>query len=285
MAAKQYKKRKYATKAVRKQKGKLSYADAHNFKFMNPTTGICNSANVPASFGNGNYIKVVDNVSGVSSFAGTFQFSAGQVPQLSAMCPYFDRYKVNKISVKVIPENNMASPVGNGILPVMKIIHDYDDNTTTTANTAQIWARRGKVHRLDKPFTVSFVPRVIYNGQQVGANVPVPVLIQKCPWLNCSPTGQQIWLYGLKFAVRDWYASGIMVCRFEITYSVSFKEQLNYGLTQNISDFGIPLVSQLPDQRYVDGQGNVWDNPEFTGVPLLVADLSGNLSEYVPPPV
>jgi len=265
---------------------KTSYPDLHNFKFVNPSTGITNvlvatnQAVVP--FGNavglGNVSKSPSNL---TTFAGALQFLPANVPQLVSLAPYWDRYRVNSIKVRCIPEFNIADVVGSGAMPVMRVIHDYDDAIVSQLTAPQIWGRRGKEYRCDKPFSFSFVPRVNYNSNSLGVNAPM--LIQKCPWINCATTGLNIPLYGIKFGIRDWLCNATpntMILRFEITYFMSFKEQQNSTLTQNIWDFDLHLGPvELPDT--VDLSGNIYDP---SGNLLFTPDLSGNEIPYVPPP-
>lgn len=290
-------KRTWVTKAVakRNKKGKKSYPDTHNFKFMNPSTGITNTGAgataSPSAFGSGVALNKVDNAGGLCTFVGACLFSTASCPQMSQMAQYYDRFRINKIKVRIIPEVNMASTVGQGVLPTMKVVYDFDDNVLTGATAPSIWARRGKIFRLDKEHSFTFVPRVNYNTNNISGNIPM--LITKAPMMNCvaltSSSSNFVQLYGVKFAVKDWYCTSGSpvnqnVARFEITYFVSFKDQLNNSLGLNVADFNIPLPSQLPDQDYVDASGVIYDNPGDTD-PLYVPDASGNEVPYVPPPV
>ncbi len=263
----------------------ISYPDRANHKIMSQSTGILNfgAANLstPTAFGNGNLLGVVvKNVNNICNFMGAFIFNLNNCPQAFRMSQLWDRYKVNKIKVKVIPLNNVADVTGAGCIPQMRIVHDYDDNSTQPpANPNNIWARRGKTHRLDKPFTFEFIPRVNYNSVN-GQLASVPMLIQKAPWTNCTQIDSP--LYGVKFGVRDWYCNTTpnnLILRFDITYFVSFKEQQDPNLVQNMADWDLPLVAPI-DPEFIDVHGTITDS---ANVILYVSNSSGDEIPYVAP--
>lgn len=262
---------------------------------MAPSTGITNTGTganaTPSAFGSSIALNTVNNTGGLCTFVGACLFSTANVPQMSQMAQYFDRFRINKIKVRIIPEINYANTVGQGVLPVMKVVYDFDDNILTGATAPSIWARRGKEFRLDKEHSITFVPRVNYNTSNNSGNIPM--LIAKAPMMNCvaltNSNTNFVQLYGLKFAVKDWYCTAGSpvnqnVCRFEITYHITYKEQLNNSLGLSVADLGLPFDGQAPAEEFTDPTtGAIYDNAQFTGDPLYVPDGSGNEQPYVPP--
>ena len=292
---------KYSKKPYKKSKRKFNkksghkasaYPDKHNFKMMAEPTWLMNLAGTPASSGSINGTApgapprvgpVVDIKTRLASWCGSFLFSASRMPSFNAQSILFDRYKVNKIKLRIIPQITTASasfgaiqavPIAgvNGVIPVMRIYSDYDD--TFPENTLQsAWARRGRELRLDKEHTISFVPRVNYFGRSSDSGSS-PALIAKCPWINCN--NPNINLYGLKYAIKDFYLPGDNYVnnqiKFEITYYLSFKEQQNLTLPATIGDYMIPSEINVPDT--IDGSGNIYDP---SGNLILENDGSGNI--------
>lgn len=223
-----YKSKKSARK-YQKRKAKVSYPDRHNWKLEAGASVIYNSApNVVTAKGSsviGNVVKQRDNF---YQFGGVFNFSLDQcVATNNFLAANFDRYKINAIKIRVIPEMNFASVVGFGTLPTMKVCYDYDDANVPTVGDVEV--RRGKTYRLDKPFTINLLPKIgqqLYAGPSIN-NPPASYAAIKAGW--CNMAQRQIPHYGVKFMCRDWYANtspNDMQVRFIITYMLSVKEQL-----------------------------------------------------------
>jgi len=247
---KQYASKKKAAKYARR-KAKVSYPDRHNWKLdaganvvYNSSAGVVTAAGTSITIGN-----IVKQRSNIFQFGGAFDFNLDKC--LSTM-PYlaanFDRYKINAIKLRVIPENNFANVSGQGILPTMKVCFDYDDAKVPTVGDVEV--RRGKTHRLDKPFNIYLSPKVgavIYNTQANSGTSP-----QKAPWLNMASL--LIPHFGVKFMVRDWYAptslNDIQI-RFEITYMVSVKEQIAVGRAPSlVEDVDVRIPAETgPDEE------------------------------------
>lgn len=190
------------------------------------------------------------------NFGGAMMFALGNATNWPALSAYWDRVIVNEIKVRVVPEWNVAI-AGVSLLPTMRVVMDYDD--ASAPSSSQVWARRGKTHRLDKPFSFSFKPKVLYTSG-TGLN-----LIQKVPYLNNTSAGG-VNLYGVKFGVRDWpslpaNAPYSAVLRFEITYCVTMKEQQWINVPINVADLGLIPANQSPTvpTEYIDVSGNIYD--------------------------
>lgn len=164
--------------------------------------------------------------------------------------------RCNEIKVRVIPQCNYAL-AGLSTLPTMRVVMDYDDAVTPTSS--QMWARRGKTHRLDKPFSFSFKPKVLYTGT-TGLN-----LSQRAPFMN-NAGALTAPLYGVKFGVRDWPIPDALdtipnILRFEITYCLTMKEQQWINVPVNVTDYGLLLPGQVQPvaQETIDVSGNIYD--------------------------
>jgi len=247
---KQYASKKKAAKYARR-KAKVSYPDRHNWKLdaganviYNSSAGVCSAAGTSITIG-----KFVAQRNNYTQFGGAFDFNLNKcLSTTSYLAANFDRYKINAIKINVIPENNFANVSGQGILPTMKVVYDYDDSNVPSVGDVEV--RRGKTYRLDKPFSIYLSPKVgsvIYNTQTNSGTSPL-----KAPWLNMSSL--LIPHFGVKFMVRDWYApqtlNDIQV-RFVITYMVSVKEQIAVGRAPSLiedQDVRIPAETG-PDEE------------------------------------
>lgn len=213
---------------VRKALGlkRSKYPDAHSFKLQALETVISNGSSSIQTAGQVTIGTPSASANGVNlwDFGGYFNFYLAGTYQVSQLNTLFDRYKVNGIKVKVIPQQNFASTEGQASIPVIRMVHDYDD--ASAPSVGDVWARRGLERRLDKPFSLYFKPKVC-NQVWTGPTQPLAKSAVTCPWLDMGNTG--IPLYGLKFGIRNWQRTttpNTMVLRFEITYYVTMKEQI-----------------------------------------------------------
>lgn len=220
----------------RKWHGKRKYKDTYNFKLTGNENSIStlvgSSGPGVNAFGPG--LQITPNplpLNGVRCrFGGIMTFALSNTTQFTQLNTLFDRYKINGVRVRFIPEWNSADIIGVGLLPVMKVAMDLDDVTVPTLG--DIWSRRGKEYRLDKPFSVYVKPKTlhgIWGGSATNAIFPAGT--NKSVYLN---TGYgAVPHLGLKFGIKDWYApnspTANVVLRIETTYFVSFKEQINVG--------------------------------------------------------
>ena len=241
-------KKMYKAKKYNKFGKKTSiYRDAHSFKLQSNQNVITAQANGrPSEVGSAINIgtpTLMAYGNNLWEFTGSINYSLNQCAQQSQLCGLFDRYKINGVKVKIIPEFNISAQNGTGNLPVIKVINDFDDYNTSTATLA-VWARRGKEYRLDKPITLYVKPKMAGYAYRPGALSGYTAV--KCPYINC--TYPDVPLFGTKFAVKDWYsATGTNVnIRFEFTYYVTFKEQLNLGLadTLEVPAETVPVIDE-----------------------------------------
>lgn len=231
---KQYKKRKQAKRANKVKGMRPKYADTHSFKLQSIDTTIYNQSNagiiLPTASG-GTFIGSPNTQpNGTMWFGGSFNFLVSNALQWNQLNTLFDRVKVTGIKVKVIPTFNVNT-AALGVIPTMRMVYDYDDNSTPAVG--DVWSRRGVERRLNKPFSVYLKPKVLAMLFGTGiTSIPSP---KETQFMNCA-SAATVPLLGLKYAIKDWpigLAAGLGggLVRFEITYYVTFKEQIQVQRT------------------------------------------------------
>lgn len=219
---------------------RAKYADTHSFKTTSLDTSLTNIDAGGGTFipkANGQIVLAPNptNPAGNRTWlSGVFTFQAQYSNQWTQLNSLFDRYHVNGIKVRFIPEFNVQDGTLVTSVPTIKVVRDMDDNQTNTVG--DIWSRHGVTRRLDKPFSVYIRnPKVLTSVlafQGAGGNAVVSAGIAS-PYLNCG--NGNVHLLGLKFAIKDWpivknsYAPNV-VLRTEITYYFTFKQQINPNL-------------------------------------------------------
>ncbi len=153
--------------------------------------------------------------------AGYFQL--GQVPGSSEFTALFDVFRIACVRVKFIYGQNTQDPSATRSIPNLVLVHDYDDGTVLTGLTDYGQYTQCVVHRMDKPFTTSLVPRTstaVYNGAFTGYSTT-----QKDVWYDCASSGIQF--YGIKWAIDPVvYGAGSTVIgqlTLVIEYDLEFK--------------------------------------------------------------
>lgn len=244
---KQYKKRRAVRRARRVPGMQRKYADQHSFKLQSIDTRIYNANNggviVPVAAGS-TYVGAPQvQTNGTIWFGGSFNFLAQNALQWNQLNTLFDRVKVTGIKVKVVPQFNVNTATGISTIPTMRMVYDFDDNSTPAVG--DVWSRRGIDRRLDKPFSVYLKPKVLVNLFTAGAG-GIATAPKATQFLNTGSAGG-IPLLGIKYAVKDWpngapaSAGGPMV-RFEITYYMTFREQLQVGKALSEEEAQLPTV-------------------------------------------
>lgn len=286
--------RRAPRRKAKKSMKKTAYPDAHSFKFMQGNTVIFSSGasgNAGGPLGTGQILLSTNPVKSANSLwstTGAFSFNIN-VPQYALMAQYWDRVKLNKITIRVIPECNVADVQGPSIVPVMRFVKDYDDNIVPP-NVAWVWARRGKEYRCDKPFTLTLTPKIAtpFNGG-AGAQGFIPGavysgLVRPSTWVNTTQASNLPY-FGIKFGLKDFTgnSSNNNIIRFEVTYYLTFKEQFNPTASMTLADLHLPMPGQYKGDTYLvsDNSGNVYDQ---SGNLMFVPDASGNEVPYVPEP-
>lgn len=249
---KQYKKRRAARRGAKVKGMRSKYADAHSFKLLSIDTRIYNANNgglvVPIGAG-GTFIGANQTQpNGTTWFGGSFNFLAANALQWNQLNTMFDRVKVTGVKVKVVPQFNVNNATSITSIPTMRMVYDYDDNSTPAVG--DIWSRRGTDRRLDKPFSVYLKPKVLVN-LFTAAGGGIATAPKSTQYLNCASAGS-IPLLGIKYAVKDWpinatTSNGGPMVRFEITYYMTFKEQLQVGKSLSEQDAQVPTAEEEED--------------------------------------
>jgi len=293
MARSRYPRRARKSKKTKRSKKSLSYPDARNAKTQGMYTtlqaGLTTDGTKPAFTSTGILITATGAIAGnVGQVAGSFNFQIAQCPAWNSLSSGWDRYRVNKVHVKIIPTITQAiASVSQGV-PVMRVVKDYDDNFVTVQNAGgaagrslypmDIWARRGKEFRLNSNRTISFVPKIAAPAMSASAgatSVVYNATSVKCPWLNVTQSLVQ--LYGLKWAVKNFpFQTGTPVVpnlvQFEVTFDVSFSQQqyLTTGAFPSMTEMGMPIGNPVPCYYYTpsgvyDASDNLLAAPDADG--------------------
>lgn len=243
--------RRPARRNMRRKIRSTRYKDVHSFKlqanetivFNSGSIGIPNVSTKGPGLGIGNLtFGPAGGVVQTARFGGVYVSTANATTQWSQLNTLFDRYKIHGVRLTFIPEWNVQF-IGQGTIPVMKVVKDYDD--ATVPSVGDVWARQGREYRLNRPFSVYIRPKVgnaLYNGALTTA-----YSVQKAPYINTSYAAVPHW--GLKFAVKDWVAdqgSFYPNCtlRVEATYYMSFREQINIGAVGHTGEEAADEIEQ-----------------------------------------
>jgi len=229
----------------------MSYPDQHQFKFEVASPCIYNAAGGGGVRGTGCIVLGTPTTqrTNFSQFGGVINFNLAFLMAYDYFLKTnFDRYRINLIKVRVIPENNFSQVSGTGTLATMKIVRDYDDANLPTVGDIEI--RRGTTYLLNKPFSFSLKPKMltgIYSPAVTGSAV-IPAGVKKADWINMGYA--QVPHLGIKFMVRDWFNAGNdLQVRFQITYMVSVREQLQVGRAPSLQNDAAPdgIEELFPD--------------------------------------
>jgi len=244
--------RKYAKKGRRKMYRKRSikprFPDGLNVKLQHNTISLSNTpAGVPTAIGSGcqtlPFPGAVINGITFNDITGAFLFRLRDSLQWNQFATLYDRCKLLGAKVTFIPQWSqgyagvMSEPSlsvnyrSTALIPTMKIVRDYDDSTPpTTINS--VWARRGRIFRLNRPFSVFVKPRMRSGVWSVpqgsGTASLIPGASVRAADLDVA-TAADVGLFGLKFGIKDWNGSADMYLKIEIEYHVAFKNMLYNG--------------------------------------------------------
>ena len=277
-----------------KRSHKKKYPDSRNCRIMNmfSVLNAFNNAGKNAVVTTGSInasTLLVNSLNQTGSVAGSFSFQVRNCPQWGNVSAGWDRFKVNKIHVRVMPSSNVSF-VSSAGLPILRVVRDYDDNLLTVGGNAQrplypmdIWARRGKEYTLNKQHTISFVPRICQTANQFTAAGEIVTLANatsvRCPWLNVATP--EVQMLGLKWAIKNYYLGLAALngqvptnnIQFEITFDVSFSQAqyVSSGSFPTMTDVGLPYGDLTPALYYTPE--GVYD---VSGTLLATPDADGN---------
>lgn len=226
---------------MNRRQRKIKYPDGLNVKLQHNDITIASVAGTSAPFASGAGV-ITTTIPGASyngiafnDITGAMLFRLRDSLQWNQFNTLYDRVKLNGVKIQFIPQwsqgfatSSAASPYNQtALIPTMKIVHDYDDaNPPQTINS--VWARRGRVFRLNRPFSLFIKPRIrtaVYNAPQGGGSSIIPGLSTKATYMDVASCAD-VAHYGLKFGIKDWDGNANLQLQVVITYYCSFKNML-----------------------------------------------------------
>jgi len=180
---------------------------------------------------------------GLWQFGGSMRFQLADVINTVDFTTLFDRYKLNKVVVSIMPLMNMAQSItsaatGNtqsSCLPTLVTAVDYDDSNIPALSDELLERSNCKSFRLGNKVIRLTInnPKVLQAVQQgdPGALTTVTAVSKPAPYLDCVQ--EEVNHYGLKFYVRDFALppgtsaptpSSNSLIRIRCKYYFSFKE-------------------------------------------------------------
>jgi len=206
-----YKKRRAAKRASR------ANPTVHNFARSTRDTCLTNGnfgqvawVNAPINWEIGN---PTPDDNGLFQFGGSMRFQLADVINTIDFTALFDRYKLNKVVVSIMPLMNtghaiISSGTGNtqsSILPTLVTAIDYDDSVVPTLADELLERSNCKSYRMgDKVINITIKnPKMLLAVQEgdPGAVTTVNAVTKSASYLDCAQ--DEINHYGLKFYVRD----------------------------------------------------------------------------------
>lgn len=182
-----------------------------------------------------------------TDFTGAFLFRLRNALQWQQFNTLYDRVKINGVKLQFFPSYNTAI-AGSAVpsqIPTMKYVYDFDD-ANPSANADQIWARQGKVIRLNKPFSIYVKPKVRTSVQVVtqgSSPTVVTARSERGGFLDVA-SASDVAHYGLKFAIRDWTTDAPLTLRVVATYYVTFRNLIWNGAQKTLETLDINDVLQ-----------------------------------------
>ena len=179
---------------------------------------------------------------GLWQFGGSMKFQLSDVINTIDFTTLFDRYKLNKVVVSIMPlmsmgHNIVSSATGtnqSSCLPTLVTAIDYDDATVPTLSDDLLERQNCKSYRMGgKVINITINnPKVLQSVASGDTTVTqVSAVTKAAPYLDCVQ--EDVNHYGLKFYVRDFALpagtsapspSSNSLLRIRCKYYLSFKE-------------------------------------------------------------
>lgn len=219
--------RKYRKPGMRRKARKLNAGTVYRYARLNKSLFLQNTA----TLGNlsPNDVTQIDVPTVATAdligyqFGAALNFKLENVQTASDFTNLYDQYRIDKVSVKIIPLSDSATAQSSGYLPTLYWCPDYDDSVRPAAE-ADVRQKQGvKTLRLDKPRTIVInKPKAMISAAQVGTTVSA---LQYNGWNNCSETfvlhnGLKMWFKNVDLRPTTTTQTAF---RFEIMYHLSFK--------------------------------------------------------------
>lgn len=156
-------------------------------------------------------------------FGAALNFKLDNVQSASDFTNLYDQYRIDKVSVKIIPLSDSATAQSSGYLPTLYWCPDYDDSVRP-ATESEVRQKQGvRTLRLDKPKTITInKPKALLSAPITGTTVSA---VQSNGWINCSESlvihnGLKMWFKNVDLRATPTTQTAF---RFEIMYHLSFK--------------------------------------------------------------
>lgn len=156
-------------------------------------------------------------------FGAALNFKLDNVQSASDFTNLYDQYRIDKVSVKIIPLSSEATAQSSGYLLVLYWCPDFDDSIRPTAESDLRQKQGVKTLRLDKPRTITInKPKALVSAPITGTTVSA---IQSNGWINCTESlvihnGLKMWFKNVDLRST---ATTQTAFRFELMYHLSFK--------------------------------------------------------------
>lgn len=133
-----------------------------------------------------------------SQVRGAMRFCLEHAANRTDITNLFDNYRIAKIKLMFNFACSDATIANNQFcMPIINYCYDPDDNGTPADRTAVLENGYAAVRRLDRPFSLTIVPRA--QQSVVGGGVAGGGLMPTSSWLDSG--SPQIYHYGLKFVI------------------------------------------------------------------------------------
>jgi len=149
----------------------------------------------------------------------------GALPHYSEFTSLFDCYRITHVKMMFLYDQNSSQSVEVAVgvpqvtfIPYLITVNDFDDATPLTALSDYCEYENFKVERMDRPLTISFVPRIasaVYSGGAFTGYSQAPPLA----WVDSGSPSVEY--YGIKWAVNGNIEGGVGTHQLG-TYSIFF---------------------------------------------------------------
>lgn len=188
----------------------LSIATQYRFKRTSSTLlGINGAAGFTNNVGSTVYglgLGIAFSLGNTYFYGSTGSNFSQAVPNVSEFVALFDRFKIDKVTVRIVPSINFSqsqtTAVGTAIgggLPIVQEAKDYDDATAPTSSSDLLQRTDVKIVRFDQERSVTVKPRASMvsalgaGGSAAATQSPAEV------WYDTTTSGQDTVMYGLKY--------------------------------------------------------------------------------------
>lgn len=215
------------------------------FPVLKGTPGSAMATN--PSFGNTSFINMgtpILNASGNYDIPLGFCFNPTHITNYSEFTPLFDKVRLNKVMLKIYFPYQTGNTLEyasdivhqNNFVPQISWVLDRDDNDVSTLTEDEFRERMGVRYVMPKNnsfINIKFTPNtssVPQNGTVLGSNIIQPRRYKG--WYDAQKgtniidsSINNLQFFGLKMIIHDIPAYALsQVCKFDLTYSVSFKD-------------------------------------------------------------